>query len=181
MVVDRALIKGGVDASAHRVTVQDLDVVTHLVAQSRLFNHPGELPGGDRDAQFSRSFPVAFNAVASHGRFDLVEVLPRQALDDRHLFGESIHPVGEAVGEGGTAEPPIATGGARSRLELFQHDDLAVGVALFGEQRRPQARVARADHAQVRAEFANQCRVGFGLEGVRVEPPQFGLDLGEVA
>ena len=45
--------------------------------------------------------------------------------------------------------PPLRPEAPAPGLVLLEDDDLAMRVALFGEQGRPQPRVARADYAQV--------------------------------
>ena len=86
-----------------------------------------------------------------------------------------------AVGQRRRAEAAVASRGAGAGLVLLDDDDLALGVALFREQRRPQPGVAGTDDAQVGTDVPDQGRVRRRFQRVRIEPPQFGLDVGEVA
>ncbi len=180
VVEDAAFVEGGVHPRPDLFSAQDLHVVTHRVSQLRLLVHVAQLPRRHGHPQLPGALEVAFDAVARNGRLDLVEVLAAQTLDDVHLLGEPVHPVGESVGQRVGAEPAVTARGARSSLELLNDDDDALGVTLLGEQRGPQAGVAGPHHAEVGTDIADQRGMRGGLERVRVEPPEVGLDVGEV-
>ncbi len=98
-VKEGPLVRGRVNAGLNLLFAQHLDVVAHVISQSGLFGHAFELPGCDGHTELTGALPVAFDAIAPNRGLDLVQVLARQSLDDRHLVGESGHAVLESVRE----------------------------------------------------------------------------------
>src|SRR6202044_3608829 len=87
---------------------------------------------------------------------DLAEVLLAELLKQRHLAGEPLKAVADAVGEAGRAEAAVAAGGRPARRLRLDEHHVELGVALPGEQRGPQAGETAADDRQVRAPPARQ-------------------------
>ena len=132
----------------------------------------GEVPGPGRDGQFPGPLEVAVDPVPGHGGLDLVQVLPPELLQHRHLRPESLQPVGQAVGEAGRAEPAVAAGCGPAGGAALQHDHVGGRVALLGQQRGPQPGESRADHGQIGGGGLAQRRGG--LRGVWTVQPEAG-------
>ena len=105
----------------------------------------------DGDVDHARALVVAVDAVAPDGGLDLVEVLEAEALERRHLVGEALLAVADAVGEAGLHEAAVASAGGRADGATLDEHDVAGRVALLGDERRPQPGVAAADDAEVAA------------------------------
>ena len=121
---------------------------------------------------------VAVDGVAVDGVLDGVEVLEPELLEQLDLVGEAFLPVGDAVGQARLHEAAVATARRRADLGGVDQHDVARRIALLGDDRRPQPRVAAADHAQVAALVAHEGRVGLRLVDV-VEPVGEQVGVGE--
>jgi hypothetical protein len=102
-------VRGGVNARLHLLLTQHFDAVAHGVTSFGLFGHSLELPRGDSDLEFTGPFKVALDVVARDGRFDLVEVLSTEALNQLDLVGKASNAVQIAVGERRGTETAVAT------------------------------------------------------------------------
>ncbi len=117
------------------------------------------MPGSESDADFTSAFPVAFDAVARDRLFNLIEVLSPESFDDVHLVAKPVPTIIKSVRQRRIAEATVASRSPSSRFVLLNDDDAAFGVALLGEERRPETGIARTNNAEVRAQFTHQGRV----------------------
>ena len=132
-----------------------------------------ELPGLRRQGQFPGGLEVAVDAVLRDGLANLAQVLRAEPLEQRHLIGEPVEAVADAVREARGAEAAVAPGGGPSDgLRLKEHD-VEAGVPFAGKQRGPQAGKAAADDRQVSGYRTRQGRGRLGRAGL-VEPERPG-------
>src|SRR5690606_4856244 len=107
-------VEGGrVDLFPYRVGVQELDAVGEARPVDLLV--PGAqfagLVGRGGDVELAGAFEVAVDGVPGDRLLDGVEVAGAQFLQAVDLVRPAGQAVGQAVGEGGGAEPAVAAGG----------------------------------------------------------------------
>ena len=112
---------------------------------------------------------VAVDGVSVDGVLDGVEVLEPELLEQLDLVGEALLPVGDAVGQTRLHEAAVASARRGPDLGGVDEHDVARRIAFFGDDRRPQSRIAATDHAQIAALVAHEGRVRLRLVDV-VEP-----------
>ena len=101
------------------------------------------------DFNYSVALEVAIDVVTLDRCFNLVEVLKTQVLEEANFFGEALLSVGNAVSEAGVHEAAVATACCRAHLVGVDQHNIAFGVALLGQNRRPEAGVSTADDAEI--------------------------------
>ena len=101
------------------------------------------------DFNYSVALEVAIDVVTLDRCFNLVEVLKTQVLEEANFFGEALLSVGNAVSEAGVHEAAVATACCRAHLVGVDQYNVAFGVALLGQNRRPEAGVSTTDDAEV--------------------------------
>src|SRR5690606_33528082 len=174
-------VEGGrVDLFPYRVGVQELDAVGEARPVDLLV--PGAqfagLVGRGGDVELAGAFEVAVDGVPGDRLLDGVEVAGAQFLQAVDLVRPAGQAVGQAVGEGGGADPAVAAGGGPPHLAALQQHRVPAGVALLGEQRGPQPAVAAADDQQVAGLGAGEGGLGVRPAGV-VQPVRGRPGLGE--
>ena len=92
------------------------------------------------------------------------------ALELVHLgLAEARQAVAETVGQRVLGEAAVATGRAERDVLRLDDEDVALGVALLRDQRRPQAGEAAADDREIALELTRDRRARLG-RGMRVQP-----------
>jgi len=131
-----------------------------------------QLPRLDRHVELPGAFEVAVDATRADRRLDRVEVGRAQALQQRHLAGPARQTVAHPVGQAGRAESTIAPRRGPAKSLRLEHHDLALGIFLQGEKRRPQAGESPADNREIDVAIALKCSPALGPAAV--VPPQGG-------
>lgn len=132
----------------------------------------GDLVGLGGDVDLAGALEGAVDVIAGDGLPDGVEVADAELFEGGQFVRPAGQAVAEAVGEGGGAEAAVAPGGRPADLGAFDEDDVALGVALLGDQCGPQPRVAAADDEQIAGLVADEG--GPGGRAVLVGQPEGG-------
>ena len=141
------------------------------MALGRRFPQPCDLMGFGGDGEHAGAFPVGLHAVAVDIGFHCGEVRRAESLQFVELGRPAGFAVGDAVGQAGFDETPVATGGRPA--ETFSLDEHHCGsrIALGRPQRRPQPGVAAANHQQVAARRPGEGRkVRTGADDGGIQP-----------
>src|ERR1700721_1904258 len=115
----------------------------------RLLLDAVELPARGGDAELAGHLEVAVDVVLRDRLADLAQVLLAELLKQRHLAGEPLEAVADAVREAGRAEAAVAAGRRPAAAARLEQHHVAGRVALLGQQRRPQAGEPAADDRQL--------------------------------
>ena len=134
--------------------------------------------GAGGHVDHSRALEVAIDVVPLDRRFDLVEVLQAEFLEQRQFLREAFLTVGDTVGQARLHEPAVAATRGRADLVGIDQHHVARRVALLGDDRRPQTRVPAADDAQVARLGAHQRGIAVGFVGV-VVPVRVWVGVGD--
>ena len=134
------------------VAQPDARVVVALLAQSL------DLPGRAGDVELAGTLPAAVDALAHDRLPDLVEILAAELDEPPLLAREQRGALGHAVRERGHADAAVAPAGLPAGGPGLEDDDVEAGVLLLGEERRPEAGEAGADHGEVAGDAAGQRR-----------------------
>ena len=134
--------------------------------------------GVGRDVDHAGALVVAVDVVAIDRGFDLVEVLEPELFEQLDLVGEAGLPFATPCVRLDSMNPPLRPLAADPTSWASISTTSCDGVALLGDDRRPQAGVTAADDAQVAVLGAHQRRVRVGLVGV-VVPVRVRVGVGD--
>jgi hypothetical protein len=109
---------------------------------------------------------------------DRLQVLGAEPVEGGQLLGPAGDSVTEAVGQACSGEATVAATGLVAAVPGLDQDDVAPGVALLGQERRPEPGVAATDDEQVGQ--LTSCQRGQRLGPVGdVEPEHLGPGTGQ--
>ena len=178
VVPEAGEIRGRVDLGAQLLAVQPGTRDARAFVLLARLAQALDLPRGAGDLHLPRPLPAAVDGQVADGRLDGREVLVTELDEPRVLRGEELLPLADPVRERRHADAAVAAARLPAGGAGLEHDDVGRRVLLLGEERRPEAGEAGADHGEVAGLGAGERRPR-GRRRRAVEPVGYRLGLAQ--